>query len=255
MLERTIEGAFVGIAVDGDAVWLGTKAGVLSRIDGGNLTVKGPVLGIAAGHGRLCVWDDAKVRLLDDQGAQIGVWSAYGEAIESAAVTGENAVEICSLDTQGHPYDRCGYRRAVAVGQALDTRAYIATGWGKVPDPGVLGVEPQRDLNVPLVVLQSPTGRVERRNQYMPGDCAVWVPAAGPEVTLALSMRDPWGFASTGEALLAWSNRRLLLLDVSTGAERATWEGEAYIRAIVPHRGKIYVLSDTAVVVLLIAEP
>jgi hypothetical protein len=265
---RSAAGALAGITVEGDApeprVWTVTGEGVLTSFLGTDATVapfrapsNEPVVGISAGHGRIAVWSARRVTLLHAiTGATVAEWGTSSEDVVDVEVTGEQGVDAYTMQTDGHPYDRCGFRRALVAGAAVDYANAVATGWGQPPVPGVLGVQPQGEVGAPTVLLRSAAGRVERQEAYTPADRIAWVPADGDTpVTLALAPGTTWRLSSFDAGLLAWDASSVRWLDRATGLETSVWMAPEYVDTVVGAGRHAYVRTRSGLTILQATHP
>lgn len=260
---RSAAGPLAGITVEADApgprVWTVTGEGVLTSFLGTEATIapfrapsNEPIVGISAGHGRIAVWSVRKVTLLDRiTGATVAEWTLSGEDVVDVEVTGSTTVDAYTMQTDGHPYDRCGCRRALIAGAAVDYPNAVATSWGEPPVPGVVGVQPQREVGAPTVLLRSAAGRVEHQDAYTPTDRIAWVPASGDlPVTLALARGTAWRLSSFDAGLLAWDGSSVRWLDRATGVETSAWAAPEYVDAVVGAGRHAYVKTRSGMTIL-----
>lgn len=270
---RSAAGPLAGITVEGDApgrrVWTVTGEGVLTSFLGTEATVapfrapsNNPIVGISAGYGRIAVWSARRVTLLcattegGTPGATVAEWTTGSEDVVDVEVTGEQGVDAYTMQTDGHPYDRCGFRRALIAGATVDYPNAVATGWGEPPVPGVVGVQPQREVGAPTVLLRSAAGRVEHQDAYTPTDRIAWVPANGDlPVTLALARGTAWRLSSFDAGLLAWDASSVRWLDRGTGLETSVWMAPEYVDAVVGAGRHAYVRTRSGLTVLRATHP
>ena len=126
---------------DGLTAWTGTTSGRVQGWSGGaevaSWTVDGPVAQLHAAFDRVATAGQSLALFLR-QGTLVQTWSFGDEAPVALRVVSAGAVDVCVMDTSGHPTDRLSHRVRYRVAKA--ERQVLATGQS-APPLDALGAE------------------------------------------------------------------------------------------------------------------